>query len=36
MGQAGDRQVEDSPEVGVAHTWGGNDGQFHTLAVLSR
>jgi len=36
MGQAGDRQVDGSPEVGVAHTWGGNDGQFHTLAVLSR
>lgn len=36
MGQAGDRQITGSPEVGVAHTWGGNDGQFHTLAVLSR
>lgn len=36
MGQAGDRQVAGSPEVGVAHTWGGNDGQFHSLAVLSR
>lgn len=31
----GGRQVKD-PEVGLAHTWGGNMGQFHTLAVLSR
>jgi acetyl-CoA C-acetyltransferase len=36
MGQAGDRQIPGSPEVGVAHSWGGNDGQFHSLAVLSR
>lgn len=35
MGEAGSRQVDD-PEVGLAHAWGGNDGQFNTLAVLSR
>ena len=35
MGKADGRQVE-SPEVGLAHSWGGNDGQFHTLAILSR
>ena len=35
MGKAGEIQVR-SPEVGLAHTWGGNDGQFHTLAILSR
>lgn len=35
MGEAGDRQI-DSPERGLAHSWGGNDGQFHTVAVFSR
>ena len=35
MGEAGDRQVA-SPEVGLAHSWGSNLGQFHTLAVMSR
>ena len=35
MGEAGDRQV-DSPETGLAHSWGSNLGQFHTLAVMSR
>ena len=35
MGKAKGIQVK-SPEVGLAHTWGGNDGQFHTLAILSR
>lgn len=31
----GKRQVKDA-RVGLAHTWGGNMGQFHTLAVFSR
>ena len=31
----GERQVKDA-RVGLAHAWGGNMGQFHTLAVLSR
>ena len=31
----GERQVKDA-EVGLAHSWGGNMGQFHTLAVFSR
>ncbi|WP_254838595.1 thiolase family protein [Natronomonas marina] len=35
MGEAGDRQIDDV-ERGIAHSWGGNDGQFHSLAVLSR
>jgi acetyl-CoA C-acetyltransferase len=34
MGKAEGRQVK-SPEIGLAHSWGGNMGQFHTLAVLS-
>jgi acetyl-CoA C-acetyltransferase len=34
MGKAEGRQVK-SPEVGLAHSWGGNMGQFHTLAVLT-
>ncbi len=34
MGKAEGRQVK-SPSVGLAHSWGGNDGQFHTLAVLT-
>lgn len=35
MGDAGDRQI-DGAERAIAHSWGGNDGQFHSLAVLSR
>jgi acetyl-CoA C-acetyltransferase len=35
MGKAEGRQVK-SPSVGLAHSWGGNLGQFHTLAVLTR
>lgn len=35
MGEAGDRQV-DSPRLGIAHSWGGNDGQFNSLAILTR
>lgn len=35
MGDAGDRQI-DSAERAIAHSWGGNDGQFHSLAVMSR
>lgn len=35
LGEGGDRQVDDSPERALAHSWGGNDGQFHSLAVLS-
>lgn len=31
----GGRQVKNA-RVGLAHSWGGNMGQFHTLAVLSR
>jgi len=31
----GGRQVENA-RIGLAHSWGGNLGQFHTLAVLSR
>lgn len=34
MGKAEGRQVK-SPSVGLAHSWGGNLGQFHTLAVLT-
>jgi acetyl-CoA C-acetyltransferase len=34
MGDAGDRQIEGA-ERAIAHSWGGNDGQFHSLAVLS-
>lgn len=34
MGKAEGRQVK-SPEIGLAHSWGGNDGQFHTVAILS-
>jgi len=34
MGKAEGRQVK-SPEVGLAHSWGGNDGQFHTVAIFS-
>lgn len=35
MDDAGDRQI-DGAERAIAHSWGGNDGQFHSLAVLSR
>ena len=35
MGDAGDRQI-DGAERALAHSWGGNDGQFHSLAVLSQ
>jgi len=34
MGKAGEIQVK-SPEVGLAHAWGGSDGQFHTIAIMS-
>ncbi|MDY6852509.1 MAG: thiolase family protein, partial [Thermodesulfobacteriota bacterium] len=34
MGKAEGRQVE-SPKVGLAHSWGGNDGQFHTICIFS-
>jgi len=35
MGEAGERQVDDL-EVGLAHSWGSNLGQFHTLAAMSK
>jgi acetyl-CoA C-acetyltransferase len=35
MGEADERQVDDL-ETGLAHSWGSNLGQFHTLAVMSR
>lgn len=35
MGKAEGRQVK-SPEIGLAHAWGGSDGQFDTIAILSR
>ena len=31
----GGRQVKDA-RTGLAHSWGGNMGQFHTLAILTR
>lgn len=31
----GERQVKDA-QVGLAHSWGGNMGQFNTLAIFSR
>jgi acetyl-CoA C-acetyltransferase len=31
----GDRQVKDA-RVGLSHSWGGNMGQFNTLAIFSR
>jgi len=31
----GGRQVKDA-RVGLAHSWGGNMGQFHTVAILAR
>ena len=34
MGRAGDRQV-DSPEIGLAHGWGGAI-QFHTVMIMSK
>lgn len=34
MGQAGDRQIPGADRA-IAHSWGGNDGQFHSLAVFS-
>ena len=34
LGEAGDRQV-DGAERALAHSWGGNDGQFHSLSVMS-
>lgn len=36
MGQAEGRQVEPTPEVGLAHSLGGNMMQFETVAILSR
>lgn len=35
MGKAEGRQVK-SPEIGLAHAWGGSDGQFDTITILSR
>ena len=35
-GEATGRQVSGSPRRGLAHAWGGSDGQFHGLAILSR
>jgi acetyl-CoA C-acetyltransferase len=34
-GKAEGRQVN-SPNTGLAHAWGGSDGQFHSVAILSR
>jgi len=34
MGKAEGRQVK-SPKTGLAHSWGGNDGQFHTVCIFS-
>jgi acetyl-CoA C-acetyltransferase len=31
----GDRQVKDA-RVGLSHSWGGNMGQFNTVAIFSR
>jgi acetyl-CoA C-acetyltransferase len=36
MGKAEGRQVKNHPRVGMATAWGGSDGQFHTIAILSR
>lgn len=36
MGKAGDIQVKGSPELGLAHAWGGSNGQFHSMAILYR
>jgi len=36
MGQAGEHQVEGEPKRGIAHAWGGSNGQFHGLGILSR
>lgn len=31
----GGRQVQDA-RVGLSHSWGGSNGQFHTLAIMAR
>jgi acetyl-CoA C-acetyltransferase len=35
MGKAGDRQVAGKPRRGIAHAWGGSNGQFNALGILS-
>ncbi|MGD9858361.1 MAG: thiolase family protein, partial [Planctomycetaceae bacterium] len=36
MGKAGDHQVSGEPKRGIAHAWGGSNGQFHGLGIWSR
>lgn len=36
MGKAGNIQVRGTPKVGLAHAWGGSNGQFHVLGILYR
>ncbi len=35
-GEAEGRQVAGPPRLGLAHAWGGSDGQFHCLGILRR
>lgn len=34
MGKAEGRQIKGPPRVGLAHAWGGSNGQFHALGIL--
>lgn len=36
MGKAGEHQVAGEPRRGIAHAWGGSNGQFNGLGILSR
>lgn len=36
MGKAGEHQVAGEPKRGIAHAWGGSNGQFNGLGILSR
>jgi acetyl-CoA C-acetyltransferase len=36
MGRAGEHQVSGEPKRGIAHAWGGSNGQFNGLGILSR
>lgn len=36
MGKAEGRQVKGPPRIGLAHAWGGSNGQYHSIGILER
>jgi acetyl-CoA C-acetyltransferase len=35
-GKAEGRQVKGPPRIGLAHAWGGSNGQYHSIGILER